>query len=172
MSDTLRYNPNDWLNCLVVYVEQKKNPDLKIESTDEIIDMALDKDSLKREDGTYPEVATYLFDMHDTPMKQYLIEGFNLAELDPATDGGKMFWEHVLNSEDLTKKALEEGQAIGKWDTLRQIMNMGKIAYMAKINTVLSFIKKIGIDSSKDAVLSMFDEYYWNNATTLLTAGK
>ena len=149
MGDTLLYNPNEWMDCLVAYIWHLKNPDLKIEATDMILDLTFEKEYLQREDGTYPEIATILFDQKDQPVCQYLIEGFNLAEIDPASEGGKMFWEHMLNSEELTKKALEEGQAVGKWDALRQVMNMGQIAYMTKVNAALSYYRKWSKDESK-----------------------
>lgn len=165
-------NVNDWSSCLYAYLLKKKNPDIEVETTEETIVSPLTKEDLKNEDGSYPELALILFDMLDTPMRQYLLEGINLAEFNPLTPGGQMFWEHMINSEDLTKKALEEGQAIGKWDTLRQIMNMGQIAYMAKINAVLSYMKMKKDEASKDEVLLFFEEYYWDNAVALLTEEK
>ena len=165
-----KYAPNHIFSCMYAYWYAKKFGEDTIEPDDEAaMPATFDKEFFLEEDGSCCELISIMFDQQNTPVFWYLIEGINLTEFDPSTPGGKMLWEHLFNSENLTKKALEEGQAIGKWDTLRQIMNMGQIAYMAKINAVLSYMKMKKDEASKYEVLLFFEEYYWDNAVALLT---
>ena len=97
------------------------------------------------------------------------MEGLNLTEFDPSTPGGKMLWEHLFNSENLTKKALEEGQAIGKWDTLRQVINMGQIAYMTKVNAAVAYLKQGITEERETHVVEVLNMEYVKAARDILS---
>ena len=165
----LQFNPNDALNCMYAYWYMIKHGDDAIEASDQAVDLTIEKEFFKLEDDTYPELIEIIFDQKQTHVFWYLLEGLNLAEFDPTTPGGKMLWEHLFNSEHLTKKALEEGQAVGKWDTLRQVINMGQIAYMTKVNAALAYLKKCMTEERETHVAEVLNMEYVKAAREILS---
>ena len=168
----LQYNPLHIFNCMYAYWYTTKYGEDSIEVNETAQDNLMDKEFYQLEDGTYPELINIIFDQSQTPIFWYLIEGLNLTEFDPSTPGGKMLWEHLFNSENLTKKALEEGQAIGKWDTLRQVINMGQIAYMTKVNVAISYLKHGFTEERENLIAALLDTEYVNAARDILSRDK
>ena len=168
----LQYNPLHIFNCMYAYWYTTKYGEDSIEVNETAQDNLMDKEFYQLEDGTYPELINIIFDQSQTPIFWYLMEGLNLTEFDPSTPGGKMLWEHLFNSENLTKKALEEGQAIGKWDTLRQVINMGQIAYMTKVNVAISYLKHGFTEEREAFIAALLDTEYVNAARDILSRDK
>ena len=168
----LQYNPLHIFNCMYAYWYTTKYGEDSIEVNETAQDNLMDKEFYQLEDGTYPELINIIFDQSQTPIFWYLMEGLNLTEFDPSTPGGKMLWEHLFNSENLTKKALEEGQAIGKWDTLRQVINMGQIAYMTKVNVAISYLKHGFTEEREAFIATLLDKEYVNAARDILSRDK
>lgn len=164
----LQFNPNHIFNCMYAYWYTTKYGEDSIEANETAENNIMDKEFYKLEDGTYPELIEIVFDQSQTPVFWYLIEGLNLAEFDPTTPGGKMLWEHLFNSEHLTKKALEEGQAVGKWDTLRQVINMGQLAYMTKLNSAIAYLKQGFTEERETHVAEVLNMEYVKAAREIL----
>lgn len=165
----LQYNPLHIFNCMYAYWYTTKYGEDSIEANETAQDNLMDKEFYQLEDGTYPELINIIFDQSQTPIFWYLMEGLNLTEFDPSTPGGKMLWEHLFNSENLTKKALEEGQAIGKWDTLRQVINMGQIAYMTKVNAAVAYLKQGITEERETHVAEVLNMEYVKAARDILS---
>ena len=165
----LQYNPLHIFNCMYAYWYTTKYGEDSIEANEIAQDNLMNKEFYQLEDGTYPELINIIFDQSQTPVFWYLMEGLNLTEFDPSTPGGKMLWEHLFNSENLTKKALEEGQAVGKWDTLRQILNMGQIAYMTKVNAATAYLKQGITEERETHVAEILNMEYVKAARDILT---
>lgn len=168
-----KYNSNYIFSCMYAYWYAKKYGEDTIEP-DEEADMpaTLNKEFFLEEDGSCCELVSIMFDQQNTPVFWYLMEGLNLTEFDPSTPGGKMLWEHLFNSENLTKKALEEGQAVGKWDTLRQIINMGQIAYMTKVNAATAYLKHGITEERENHVAEILNMEYVDAARDILSRAK
>lgn len=168
-----KYSPNHIFSCMYAYWYAKKFGEDTIEPDDEAaMPATFDKEFFLEEDGSCCELVSIMFDQQNTPVFWYLIEGINLTEFDPSTPGGKMLWEHLFNSENLTKKALEEGQAIGKWDTLRQVINMGQIAYMTKVNVAIAYLKHGFTEERENLIAALLDKEYVNAARDILSRDK
>lgn len=168
-----KYGPNHIFSCMYAYWYAKKFGEDTIEPDEEAaMPVAFNKEFFLEEDGSCCELVSIMFDQQGTPVFWYLIEGINLTEFDPSTPGGKMLWEHLFNSENLTKKALEEGQAIGKWDTLRQVINMGQIAYMAKVNVAIASLKHGATEEHETFVASLLGAEYVKAARDILSRDK
>ena len=168
-----KYGPNHIFSCMYAYWYAKKFGEDTIEPDEEAAMTAtFDKEFFLEEDGSCCELVSIMFDQQGTPVFWYLMEGINLTEFDPSTPGGKMLWEHLFNSENLTKKALEEGQAIGKWDTLRQVINMGQIAYMTKVNVAISYLKHGFTEEREAFIATLLDKEYVNAARDILSRDK
>ena len=165
----LQFNPNHIFNCMYAYWYTTKYGEDSIEANETAENNIMYKEFYKLEDGTYPELIEIIFDQSQTPVFWYLLEGLNLAEFDPTTSGGKMLWEHLFNSEHLTKKALEEGQAVGKWDTLRQVINMGQIAYMTKVNAAIAYLKNGMTEERETHVAEVLNMEYVKAARDILS---
>lgn len=155
------YNVNDWMQCLAAYFFKLKGDD--IEPVEKDIEITNDSpvqlssndmiDCLKshfvKEDGEITsEAASILInEAKDLPTYLSLVEAINLTEFDPMTEGGEAFWKNLFECKSLKEEAMEEGAAFGKWDVLRQAINMGSIAYIAKLNTAMAFVNEYGYNS-------------------------
>ena len=165
----LLFNSNHVLNCMYAYWYMTKHGEDPLEASEHAPNLTIEKEYFKLEDDTYPELIDIVFDQNQTPVFWYLFEGLNLTEFDPTTPGGKMLWEHLFKSEHLTKKALEEGQAVGKWDTLRQVINMGQIAYMTKVNAAVAYLKQGITEERETHVAEVLNTEYVKAARDILS---
>ena len=152
------YNIHNWKECLAAYFFKLNGAEVEpvekdIEATEESPTQLCSSDmieSLKKnfinENGeTTSEAASILLnESKDLPSYLSLVEAINLTEFDPMTEGGEAFWKNLFECKSLKEEAEKEGVAFGKWDLLRQAINMGSIAYIAKLNTAMAFISKYG----------------------------
>lgn len=164
----LMFNSSHVFNCMYAYWYMTKHGEDTIEASENAPNFTIEKEYFKLEDDTYPELIEIVFNQSQTPVFWYLLEGINLTEFDPTTPGGKMLWEHLFNSEHLTKQAIEEGQAVGKWDTLRQVMNMGQIAYMVKLNAALAYLRGNITEERETHVAELLNMEYVKAAREIL----
>lgn len=147
------YNPKRWKDCCIAYLEKQKgetiaaNVDLGAMKDEYDLDVAL-KEAFCNEDGTYKSEAAKILvnGVNDFPTYMSLVEAINLTEFDPMTEGGEAFWKNLFECKSLAEEAENEGVAFGKWDVLRQAINMGSIAYIAKLNNAMAFIDKYGFN--------------------------
>lgn len=155
------YNVNDWKQCLAAYFFKLKGDEVEpvekdIEvtndspvqlSSNDMIDCL--KQSFVDETGkiTSEAASIILSGSNDLPSYLSLVEAIKLTEFDPMTEGGEAFWKNLFECKSLKEEAMEEGAAFGKWDVLRQAINMGSIAYIAKLNTAMAFVNEYGYNS-------------------------
>lgn len=168
MGTEFKYVAANMMDCMYAWWAKHHTDGVVLTPVEECADIKYDKEIFQREDGTYPEVISIMFDQAESPIHWYLIEGLYLTEFDPNTPGGDMLWEYVFNSEELTKKAIEEGQAVGRWDTLRQVMNMGQIAYMTKLNSAIAYLKQGFTEERETNVAEVLNMEYVKAARAIL----
>lgn len=165
------YNPNDWKSCLAAYffkldgdelkpvenkIEVTEDSPIKLDSSDMIT--CLKKHFMNEEGNVTSEAAHIIINnVNDIPTYLSLVEAINLTEFDPMTEGGEAFWKNLFECKSLKEEAIEEGAAFGKWDVLRQAINMGSIAYIAKLNTAMSFVNKHG---RNDLILTIIQKIF------------
>lgn len=139
---TTHYNPDSIEGCLEAYRQKKKGNEI-IANYDDATTYTLEE-LWKQEDGSIPEAIQIFFGRKGDRTRQIFIEGVGLTEFDPGTPGGYSFWTSVLEAEDLSKKIAEDpdGVVTGQWDTLRQVLNMGQIAFMAKYNGAMAYYRR------------------------------
>lgn len=156
MNNTHEYNPDVWWECALAYWVKAHNPEIELKANRESsATFEWNKESFKKEDDTYPEVVNFMFADEESMEYQSFACGVELTEYDPLTPGGWGFWSEIFNTEDLKKVALEsaDGVAYGKWDALRQVMNMGQIAYITKYNLCVNALLS---SVSEDVVKEIF----------------
>lgn len=171
MGNTHEYNPDVWWECALAYWVKAHNPEVKLKATRESsATFEWDKDKFKKEDDTYPEVVNFMFADEESLEYQSFACGVELTEYDPSTPGGWGFWSEIFNTEDLKKVAIEsaDGVAYGKWDALRQVMNMGQIAYITKYNLCVNAIMS---DVSADVTKEIFGYALYNIALKSVKKG-
>lgn len=155
------YNVNDWKQCLAAYFFKLKGDE--VEPVEKNIEVTNDspvqlnsndmidclKQSFVDKDGkiTSEAASIILSGSNDLPSYLSLVEAIKLTEFDPMTEGGEAFWKNLFECKSLKEEAMEEGAAFGKWDVLRQAINMGSIAYIAKLNTAMAFVNEYGYNS-------------------------
>lgn len=165
------YNVKDWKQCLAAYffmlngddidpvekdIEITNDSPVQLNSNDMIdcLKHAFEDDSGKI---TSEAASIILSGYNDLPTYLALVEAINLTEFDPMTEGGEAFWKNLFECKSLKEEAEKEGVAFGKWDVLRQAINMGSIAYIAKLNTAMSFVNKYG---RNDLVLTIIHKMF------------
>ena len=165
------YNVNDWKQCLAAYFFKLEGDEVEpvekdIEVTNDSPVQLTSKDMLgclqehfMKEDGAITSEAAAIILKGGGDIATYLslVEAINLTEFDPMTEGGEAFWKNLFECKSLKEEAKEEGAAFGKWDVLRQAINMGSIAYIAKLNTAMSFVNKYG---RNNLTLTMIDDMF------------
>lgn len=169
------YNVNDWKQCLAAYFFKLEGDE--VEPVEKNIEVTNDSpvqlssnnmiDFLKshfvKEDGeiTSEAASIILRGSNDLPTYLSLVEAINLTEFDPMTEGGEAFWKNLFECKSLKEEAEKEGAAFGKWDVLRQAINMGSIAYIAKLNTAMAFVNEYGYnDLTLNLIHKMFGFEY------------
>lgn len=165
------YNVNDWKQCLAAYffklegdevepvekdIEITNDSPVQLNSNDMIDHL---KQTFEDESGkiTSEAASIILHGSNDLPTYLSLVEAIKLTEFDPMTEGGEAFWKNLFECKSLKEEAEKEGAAFGKWDVLRQAINMGSIAYIAKLNTAMSFVHKYG---RNDLVLTVIHKMF------------
>ena len=155
------YNVHDWKQCLAAYffklegddiepvekdIEETNDSPVQLSSND-MIDCL--KKTFEDESGkiTSEAASIILNGSNDLPSYLSLVEAIKLTEFDPMTEGGEAFWKNLFECTSLKEEAEKEGAAFGKWDVLRQAINMGSIAYIAKLNTAMAFVNEYGYNS-------------------------
>ena len=165
------YNVNDWRSCLAAYFFKLEGDsiepvekDIKVTEDSPVQLDASDmieclKNNFVKEDGSITSEAASIILNGSTDFPTYLslIEAINLTEFDPMTEGGEAFWKNLFECKSLKEEAEKEGAAFGKWDVLRQAINMGSIAYIAKFNTAMMFINKYG---RNDLILTVIHKMF------------
>lgn len=155
------YNVNNWMQCLAAYFFKLKGDD--IEPVEKDIEVTNDspvqlsssdmtdclKQTFEDESGkiTSEAASIILNGYNDLPTYLSLVEAIKLTEFDPMTEGGEAFWKNLFECKSLKEEAEKEGAAFGKWDVLRQAINMGSIAYIAKLNAAMAFVNEYGYNS-------------------------
>lgn len=172
----LFYNPELWGECIFAYWGKAHDNSVELIPENKVHYVPLDegnKEEFYLEDGTYPEVIEILCKDDLDQQKMSLIEGINLTEFDPNTPGGWGFWSAVFNVENLREVAKNSPDqiAFGEWDVIRQIINMGNIAYVAKVNTCVSMIKNAvqPKDMIEGLIRQFFGDSYWQIANDILS---
>lgn len=155
------YDVENWEQCLVAYCFKlegeeiepfnkdlpiTENSPVKVDERD-LGNMLRDHFSDNENKITSEAASILLNEEKDLPTYLSLVEAIKLTEFDPMTEGGEAFWKNLFECTSLKEEAMEEGAAFGKWDVLRQAINMGSIAYIAKLNTAMAFVNKYGYNS-------------------------
>lgn len=159
------YNPGSWMDCCLAYFAKKEGEEIKEEEEQHTHVVTSFRAKLASEfnyEGKpNSEAATILLNDNDIPTYLSLTEAIQITEFDPATEGGYNFWDNLFSCTSLKEKAKEEGEAFGKWDVLRQAINMGSLVYVGKLNACLAYVAKKGnTDESRQVILDMFGKPY------------
>lgn len=161
------YNPNDWEESCLAFFAKKEGNSIKVDTSSHTSAHATLLGKLQSEvekAGEAPSEAMQIL-LNEGVYASYfpLTEAIQLTEFDPSTEGGYKFWDTLFSCTSLKDKAKKEGTAFGEWDLLRQAMNMGTIAYMAKVNVINKFINNLG---DPEVIKTLFGNTYHRYALT------
>ena len=155
------YDADNWKQCFVAYCLKLEGEEIEprdknatitedspINVEEQDVGNMLRSHFSDKDKNITSEAASILLNKEeDLPTYLSLVEAIKLTEFDPMTEGGEAFWKNLFECKSLKEEAEKEGAAFGKWDVLRQAINMGSIAYIAKLNTAMAFVNKYGYNN-------------------------